>query len=575
MYTVIDIETDGLEINSNITLVGIHEFKDKNDPGVTSIYNIADQKDLCLTHLNKLIESKAKIIGHNVKFDTKLIHYSFGINLKIYHDTMYLCYVCSSVHDMIFKRNKWFGLKHAAMRELGVKDWDIGLSKKSKTTKETIDYLKKDLEYTRKLFEYYSNIIDKRDLGVYNLMVKAANVYKDIELEGIPIDIPKLDMVLSEYNIKNYELACKLKEYADINYSSPAQLQELLFKQLKLPISKRTPKGQPSTGVEPLSKLRGQHPIVDLILEKRNAEKALTFLKDWKSRHINGRIYGNFNLHTTVTGRTSCNGPNLQQVPRNKELKSLFNSTEGWKFIQLDFSQIELRFAGTVAGVQAMIEAYKNKEDLHTNMAKIITKKEVIDKQDRTGAKAANFGYLYGMMAKSFVEYAQITYGLRLSVGEAKQIRQAFFNVNKELLPYYKKIARELVDYGIITNIFGRRYKVGHAHLTTPLERQEYTRKGINFTVQSSASDYVLMGLIEVHHKTKNNPDVKILGTVHDSILLEIKDNKYLDNNLRYIKDIMENPILLNHYYGNKLPIDITVDCEVGAWGDGKEYQVP
>lgn len=388
MYTVIDIETNGLEIDSTITLVGIHKFINEFDVGTYYIYDMSKDKDECLKHLKEL----DSVIGHNVKFDTKLIKHSFGIDLKIGHDTMYLCYVCSSVHDMIFKRNKWFGLKHAAKRELGVADWDIGLSKKSDTGFDTVEYLKKDLLYTRQLFELYKNKIDSRDVGVYNLMIKAANAYKDIELQGIPIDMSKLPVVLSEYNVKNYELECKLKEYADINYNSPAQLQELLFTKLKLPITKRTPTGAPSTGVEPLSGLKGMHPIVDLILEKRNAEKALTFLKDWKERQKDGRIYGNFNLHTTVTGRTSCNGPNLQQVPRNKELKSLFNSKEGWKFIQLDFSQIELRFAGIVAGVEAMIEAYKQGEDLHSKMAKVITKKEIIDKQDRTGAKAANFG---------------------------------------------------------------------------------------------------------------------------------------------------------------------------------------
>lgn len=182
--------------------------------------------------------------------------------------------------------------------------------------------------------------------------------------------------------------------------------------------------------------------------------------------------------------------------------------------------------------------------------------------------------YLYGMIAKTFVEYAKVTYGLEISVGEAGQIRNAFFRTNHELIPYYKRVARELVNYGGITNIFGRRYKVGHAHLITPLERNEYTRKGINFTVQSSASDYVLMGLIEVHHKTKKDPTIRILGTVHDSILLEIKDDEELPKKLKFIKNIMEKPILLKTYYNKELPIPITVDCEVGPWGSGVEVTI-
>lgn len=575
MYTVIDIETNGLEINADINLVGIHTFKDVKDEGNYEIYELPKEKESCVERLRKI----DGFIGHNAKFDSKLIKYSLGVDLKIKHDTMYLCYACSGVHDMIYKRGKWFSLKDAAKRELNVDDWDVDLKTKTAISKESKEYLKKDLLYTRRLFEKYKEEIDKDDEPSYQLMIKAANVYRDIESNGMPIDLKKLKEIRSLYNVKKHEVDWKLKDHADINYNSSKQLIDLLYNKLKLPITKKTPKGKPSTGVDALVELQGKHDIIDLILEKRNIEKALTFLNDWEDRAFNDRIYGNFNLHTTVTGRTSSNGPNIQQVPRNKELKSLFNSKEGWNFVQIDYSQVELRVAAAVAGVTNMIDSYIHGEDLHTKMAKIVTGKDEIDKKDRTGAKAANFGYLYGMIAKSFVEYAKATYGVEMTLLEATRIRDSFFSTNKELLGYYKRVGKELTSNGYITNIFGRRYKVGFNHMYIPKDRMDYTRKGINFTVQSAASDYVIMGLIEVHHKYQKSDNVKIIGTVHDSILFEIKDDDRFKETLVDIKRIMEKPYLLNKYLtiGGKLkefPLPIVVDIEVGPWGDSKEVNV-
>ena len=528
---------------------------------------MSKDKNKCVEHL-KTID---KFIGHNAKFDAKLIKYNLGIDLKIWHDTMYLCYMCSNVAELETNRGKWLGLKHAAMRDLEVDSWDIDLKTKKSGNADVGEYLKYDLLYTRKLFEVYGDAIDTADLPTYNLMLKAANAYKDIELNGMYLDQHKLNELISEYNKKSNENMFKLQKLADINYCSPKQLQELLFEKLDLPIVERTKKGAASTGVSVLKELSGKHEVVDLILEKRNTDKALAFLKDWKERTINGRLYANFNLHTTITGRTSCNNPNLQQVPRNKELKSIFCAPEGYDFIQMDYSQIELRFAAMAAGVEAMIQAYKSGEDLHTNMAKTITGKEEITKADRTGAKAANFGYLYGMIAKTFVEYAKATYGLDVSLEDATTIRNRFFDTNKELLSYYKKVEQELMSLGFLTNLFGRRYKVDFENLKTFSSRNLYTRKGINFTIQSAASDFVLMALVEIHNKYKDDSRVKIVGTVHDSILFEIAKGN--DDIIRDIKSIMEGPRLVSKYYkGNEFPLPIVADVEVGPWGKGEPW---
>lgn len=569
-YNVIDIETDGLEIDSKINFVGILSFTSGGDPGDYYIYDMSKDKEKCIDHLKEI----KKFIGHNAKFDAKLIKYNLGVDLKIWHDTMYLCYSCSTVHDMNMNRGKWLGLKYAAMRDLGVKSWDIDLeSKKSIDRSKVGEYLKHDLLYTRGLFEHYKDIIDERDIPSYELMIKAANVYVDVECNGIPINIDELNKVMSNYNVELINLNKELKKFADINYNSSKQLSKLLYEDLGLTSGVITSTGAKSTNNEAMVQMSGQHEIIDLIMERKRVEKAMTFLKDWKQREKKGRIYCNFNLHTTVTGRTSSSNPNIQQVPRNKELKSVYQSPDGWKFVQVDYSQVELRTAGEVAHVKAMKEAYINGEDLHTNMASIITgkKKEDIDKAERTGAKAANFGYLYGMMPKTFVQYAKATYGIAVSIEEATRIRNRFFDTNSELLTYYKNVERELLLEGFVTNMFGRRYRVGYDNIKNEQNRRTYVRKAINFVVQSTASDYVLMSLIELGNKGWDN--VKIVGSVHDSILFEVKDDDRAYQTLEEIRNIMEKPKLLDKYLGKSFDIPIVVDIEEGPWGKGVEVK--
>ena len=390
-YNVIDIETEGLDIDDKINFIGILTYDNEEDPGEYIILQPGiDNLDI-LDNLKDTIN-----IFHNGKFDTKMMRYHINKTIPITHDTMLLAYLCSTAPELIDNRGKWLSLKACAMRLLGVENWDVELSKKTSAQKENVEeYLKKDLLYTRKIYDILKSLLDEREIATYKLMLKATEVYTQVELNGLPINLEQLEDVTEEFVECLMDTDLQLQAYANINWNSPKQLQDLLYTTLKLPIPMYTNTGQPGTGIEALTKLKGSHPIVDLILKRREYDKALTFLKDWKERAKNGRLYANFNLHTTVTGRTSCNGPNLQQIPRNKKLKTLFQSTDpDWELVQLDYSQMELRTAAIVAGVKAMKDAYIKGEDLHTNMAALVAgkPKEEVTKPERTRAKAANFG---------------------------------------------------------------------------------------------------------------------------------------------------------------------------------------
>lgn len=390
-YNVIDIETDGLDVDDAINWIGILTFNDEKDEG--EYYILDPKKD----DLNLLEEANnCTNIFHNGKFDSKVMLHQLGIDVRIDHDTMLLAYLSSFASDLIENRKGWLTLKNLAKRLLGAPDWDVGLSTKtSKNLADVEEYLKGDLYWTRKLFEYYKLNFDRRDWKTYRLIVDTSRIYRDLELNGLPIDEELLEETKCIYEEKLKECDDELIKYANINWNSPKQLQELLYTRLKLDIPERTESGQPSTGVSALSKLRGKHPIVDLILKRREIDKALTFLVDWSNRAKDGKIYANFNLATTVTGRTSCNNPNLQQVPRNKDLKTLFRSIDpDYEFVQLDYSQAELRTAGVVAKVSKIKELYNAGVDLHRNMAAKVAgiKPEEVTKAQRTAAKAINFG---------------------------------------------------------------------------------------------------------------------------------------------------------------------------------------
>lgn len=568
-YSVIDIETDGLDVDDVINWIGILTFNNEKDEGEYIILNPKEDDLSILDEINKCIN-----IFHNGKFDSKMMLHQLGKDIRMDHDTMLLAYLASYASDLIENRKGYLTLKNLAKRLLGAPDWDVGINiKTSKSRKDIEEYLKGDLYWTRKLYEYFKVNFDRRDYKTYRLIVDTSRVYRDLELNGLPIDEELLADTKAIYEEKLKECDDELVKYANINWNSPKQLQELLYKTLGLPIPSYTEAGQPSTGIEALSKLRGKHPIVDSILKRREVDKALTFLVDWTNRCKDGKIYANFNLSTTVTGRTSCNNPNLQQVPRNKDLKSLFRAIDpDYEFVQLDYSQAELRTAGVVAKVSKIKELYNAGVDLHRNMAAKVAgiKPEEVTKAQRTAAKAINFGYLYGMQAKSFVEYAALSYGQTFSLEEATHIRQKFFEEYHELPRYYKDTQDDLLLKGFVTSIMGRRYKVSYKALYFPDMRQKYMRKVINFPVQSAASDIMLCALCEIHD-TFSNDIVKMCATVHDSVILLVKKNKDFKDNVLKIQSIMQHPKRIDSMLRVEWDVPLVADIECGPWGKGIE----
>lgn len=577
MNIVCDIETKDLKVNTQINFVGFYWEEDPEDPSFMS-FKLPDDLEMLKRFIKNQESWGTSWVFHNGKFDTVRILYSYGIDMKISHDTMILAYLCSTVDELKENRGKWLGLKYAAPRILGVENWDVGLSKKTSTSEaDVLEYLEKDCKYTYKLFEALKVALSPSRYKTYRLIMEAINSYKYVEINGLPIDTQMLQKVRNEYTTEHVNITAQLKEIADINYNSPKQLQKLLFEDLALPIGKMTKSGQPSTGVMELIELQGKHPIVDLILKQREVEKALTFLDSWdteKILHDDGsyRVHSNFNMHGTVTGRTSSSDVNLQQVPRNKKLKSLFRSTiPGWQLVCMDYSQLELRFAGLVANVAAIKDSYRNGVDLHTLMAAKVAgcSMEEVTKEMRTQAKAINFGFIYGMQAPSFVEYAKASYGVTVSLEESMHIRESFFELYPELNDYYEEVEANMMATCMLTSIMGREYEVNFDKLLNPYERSNWIRPAINFPVQSAGSDYVICGLIEIVNTPKLKDKVKVCATVHDSVIALVKEDEAFPETICTMQHIMEHPQLAQQCLTTEIDIPIVVDVEIGPLGKG------
>ena len=575
MNIVCDIETENLAINTTINYVGFYWEKEGKE--LFKCFDLPQDLDYMKDWIKKAENKGAKWALHNGKFDTVRLLYNHGIDMKITHDTMILAYLCSTVDELKDNRGKWLGLKYAAPRILGVENWDISTSKKtSKNREDVVPYLEKDCKYTYKLLQKLMEDLPVNRRKTYKLIIEALNAYKYVELNGLPIDMDALEETYNDYKQQSEDIAKQLTAYADINYNSPIQLQKLLFEDLQLPIISYTDKGAPSTGVSELKRLQGQHPIIDLLLKHREVEKALTFLVSWKEsavKHNDGFYYvhSNFNMHGTVTGRTSSSEVNLQQVPRNKKLKSLFKATmPGWELACLDFSQLELRFAGIVADVAAIKDSYRNGVDLHKLMAAKVAGCTIdeVTKEMRTQAKAINFGFIYGMQAASFVDYARDSYGVNVSLEESTMIRQAFFDLYPELNVYYQKVESDLMNYCKQTSIMGRDYEISAHKLANPYNRSNYIRAGINFPVQSAGSDYVICGLIEVINSPELKGKIRGCATVHDSIIFLVKQDGIADT-VTKVQQIMQKPKLAEQLLTKKIDIPIVVDIELGPLGKG------
>lgn len=564
-YAIIDIETTGLNrYKDEITWIGVGFAEDLNSETKIKTFDWSDFADRArfVRAVDRMRQDKMKTIFQNGKFDTLFIEEKTGINLPISEDIMLM----GTAYDLAADH----GLKKMAQVYLGVPDWDI--SKKDKTSgdkKKVRPYLRDDVKYTWKLFQFFMKHMTSDQFRIYRKLLRPAYLmYRDAERYGAYVDVKALKECRKKYAKIEKDCLAVLNSQYQINWNSSGQVAEVLFEKEGLPVLKKSKKtGKPSADAGVLKRLASKgHKLPQQIIEYKAANTLnKMFLNRWEDDlGPDKRIHPSFNLTNVVSGRTSCQNPNLQQVPRTKDVRGIYKAPPGRLFFEADYSQLELRIAADYSNDPTMLDIYLNNGDIHTTTAKLMTGGREPTKEERGKAKAVNFGFLYGMMAKKFVDYAYDSYGVSFTLHEAEVFREKFFAKYARLLPWHHEQEMICEAMGGVYNKFGRFRKLPLIYSQNKWDRASAARRAINTPVQGTGSDLLLSAASQIHKELRRE-GLTIVGTVHDSILGEFyeEDKDWIVDEIRRI---MLHPAAMDEF-GVELKVPLDCDIGVGPWG--------
>lgn len=505
-----------------------------------------------------------KLIFHNGKFDTKFLANEFGEFLDIYGDTIVMLHASGWEYG--------YGLKESCERILGVKHWDVDVNIKTGISQEMIEYALKDVKYTYMLAERLLENMDDQDFTVYSHELRAYSAFRMVELTGTYIgNIEKSDAIIETMLLeKELELGVRLDWIG-----STKKLSALLYDGMKLPILGRTPKGAPSTSRAILKELSKKEEFCKELVEYGTIKKLRQFFKSWEDLQIDGKIRPSFNIMAR-TGRTTSSGPNLQQVPQSSYVRNMITAPPGWKFIECDYSQLELRCAAFCAQDPVMLEAYKNDADLHDRTWYNLSNGRPYStdhdraKRERTIAKTCNFGLLYGMSAQSLIPYAK-NMGVELTPEEAEHYRNMFFEGYPRLLEWHGECVQNATNHGYSQTPAGRKRMLRNIYSTNFSERAQAQRQSINSPVQGLGSDICVSALTKITEHDEYGNTFLIYGTVHDAILVIAKEKFAEHVAYDIIKATMENPPILEDIPNNE-NLYLKADVEIAnSWGGGMQ----
>lgn len=385
-----------------------------------------------------------------------------------------------------------------------------------------------------------------------------------MEYEGIRLDTAYLQRMGERVDDMISDLEQHIYGHADqeFNIGSPQQLAEILFEKMKL--SKTgIKKGKTgfSTAASELDKLRGTHPIIDLVSQWREVNKLKNTYIDTLPTMVdeNSRVHTTFNLTVAQTGRLSSTDPNLQNIPvrtdLGREIRTAFVAGPDNVFISADYSQFELRLAAYLANDQELIELFNSGADIHTMTAAQVYGRnpDEVTKQMRRDAKVINFGVLYGMSPHG------LSVATGMSPAAAKAFIDRYFELRKPLLDYVNQLKKQAYEQGYVETLFGRRRPMPDLKSSNYMVRMAAERAAINMPIQGTEADLMKMAMIAVQEALAGTPARQLLQ-IHDSILVEAPEDT-AQQVAAQIKDIMENIY--------DLPVRLDVDVAVGPnWGE-------
>ena len=489
--------------------------------------------------LKAVFSADIKKVSHNVKdLMRKLIEENLPLDGFIY-DTAIAAYLLEATESE-------YPLERVSMRYCGAElsgaeaIWNVKLATEPKLKELDIETL------------------------FYDIEMPLCEVLAQMEHEGFLIDRKALSEFGESLTGTIDSLRNGIWELAggEFNINSPKQLGEVLFEKLMLPAGKKTKTGW-STNADVLDKLRGKHPIIEMILDYRMLTKLKSTYADGLLKLIeaDGRIRTNFQMTVTATGRLSSTEPNLQNIPVRKELGSqirkMFIAAPGKVLVDADYSQIELRLLAHISGDERMQAAFTSGEDIHRVTASQVfnTPLDEVTSLQRSRAKAVNFGIVYGISAWS------LSQDIGVFPNEAKEYMDAYLEKYSGVREYMKSIVETAKEQGYVSTLYKRRRALPELKSSNFNTRSFGERVALNMPIQGTAADIIKLAMVNVYNRLKVDlPEAKLILQVHDELICECPENE-AEKVKAILEEEMNNAVILS--------IPLTAEAKCGhSWAE-------
>jgi len=558
----IDTETDSVDTVS-ANLIGISLSISENEacyiPIAHSYEDCPKQlsMDYVVDNLGPIIEkNQDKAIGQNLKFDIPILA-RHGIKItKFLADTMLMSYVLNSTatrHGMDrladyylnYTTTKYTDVTGTASKQISFSEVKLDVAS---------DYAAEDADITLRLYNVLTPMLKEKpnqEKLLHDIEYPLVHVLSRVEQNGAKIDKKKLAKHSKELGLKIDDLSSQAYKIAgeEFNLDSPKQLLEILYEKQKLPVLKKTPKGQPSTNEDTLKRLSEEYELPKIILQYRTLAKLKSTYTDSLINIENPkteRIHTSYQQAVTSTGRLSSTEPNLQNIPiktaEGRRIREAFVPEKGNTLISADYSQIELRIMAHLSNDKNLTHAFNNNIDVHSSTAAEVFGVSIDDvsQDQRRSAKAINFGLMYGMSAFG------LTRQLGIPRAEAQEYLDTYFARYTGVKDYMDNIKAKAKEDKFVETIMGRRLYLNEINAANGLRRQAAERAAINAPLQGSAADIIKKAMLDIDQLLLNEmQEVKMIMQVHDELVFECpKENA--DKVMKMMKDIMEQTVELN-----------------------------
>lgn len=522
-----------------------------------------------IVNIFKPIYENDKIVkvGQNIKYDLEVLA-NYGVTLAgPMFDTMIAHYLIQPElrHNMDYMAEVYLNYKTIHIDELIGPKGKNQKNMRDLTPTEVYEYAAEDADITLKLKNKLEPELKKygAERLFHEIEMPLMPVLAEMEMNGVRIDTRSLAETSNILTARMEELERRIYELAGerFNIASPRQVGDILFGKLKIiEKPKKTKTGQYVTSEDVLQTLKGKHEIVADILAHRGLKKLLGTYVDALPKLINartGHIHTSFNQTVTATGRLSSSDPNLQNIPvrgeDGKEIRRAFIPEPGCLFFSADYSQIELRVMAHLSGDENMIEAFREGHDIHAATAAKIYKETIdsVTRDQRTKAKRANFGIIYGITVWGLAD--------RLNIGrdEARQLIDGYFETFPHVHEYMEQAKETARSQGYVDTMFGRRRYLADINSRNATVRGFAERNAINAPIQGTAADIIKVAMIRIHRRFKaKGVRAKMILQVHDELNFSVPAEE---------KELVERIVLEEMQGAFEMKVPLTADCGWGA----------